>query len=512
MINFNILIFLMQKFVFFVLLPFIVSYHRFEPFSIFSSRNNFTKSLFSHFSSFLTLTAEPPFKCIVTDKISANATEIFTYNVSSLITSDYYLPFKFNFSSLLQNDLELHENTTSKILLSLSVLFELKNNLTQSFIEIKKLKNDTETELYRKYLKERINKSFLVHYIHNMPLSNHLSQMSWSQSHFDDYAISGMYTPKSNFLKMILSTLLKQFNSTLYETWLNSENTNLFFSIYQFVDSRGFFYNKKSYIIPFVDICGFSYEKKDKIYIEKSNDDNVIAVKSMSSYQIGEEFKFHFSDDLSNDNLVLNYGFIDANNTAHSFLINFDIDDPKLKFYKFLHWKQFNMNSVKLNDVDKLNAAFPLTKLSLSSDLISFVFLYSEFSRGDVRIKHNAELNKRFTAFFLYYSTIYKNVLGIVDNIQSVNGYIDELGEIQQKIEKNDKEIEGLNDKGIIDNFENLFYYNQQHDLLNQRNIHMFNLENLILLFKQEEFAYSEVISTQWNIINSKYIKGKYIR
>ena len=177
----------------------------------------------------------------------------------------------------------------------------------------------------------------------------------------------------------------------------------------------------------------------------------------MSSYQIGEEFKFHFTDDLSNDNLVLNYGFIDANNTAHSFLINFDIDDPKLKFYKFLHWKQFNMNSVKLNDVDKLNAAFPLTKLSLSSDLLSFVFLYSEFSRGDVRIKHNVELNKRFTAFFLYYSTIYKNVLGIVDNIQSVNGYIDELGEIQQKIERNDKEIEGLNDKGIIDNFENLF-------------------------------------------------------
>ena len=87
-----------------------------------------------------------------------------------------------------------------------------------------------------------------------------------------------------------------------------------------------------------------------------------------------------------------------------------------------------------------------------------------------------------------------------------------ELGEIQRKIEKNDEEIEGLNDKGIIDNFENLFYYNQQHDLLNQRNTHIFNLENLFILLKQKEFAYSEVIATQWNIINSKYIKGKYIR
>ena len=102
--------------------------------------------------------------------------------------------------------------------------------------------------------------------------------------------------------------------------------------------------------------------------------------------------------------------------------------------------------------------------------------------------------------------------MGIVDNIQSVNGYIEELGEIQRKIEKNDEEIEGLNDKGIIDNFENLFYYNQQHDLLNQRNTHIFNLENLFILLKQKEFAYSEVIATQWNIINSKYIKGKYIR
>ena len=93
-----------------------------------------------------------------------------------------------------------------------------------------------------------------------------------------------------------------------------------------------------------------------------------------------------------------------------------------------------------------------------------------------------------------------------------MNGYIEELGEIQRKIEKNDEEIEGLNDKGIIDNFENLFYYNQQHDLLNQRNTHIFNLENLFILLKQKEFAYREVIATQWNIINSKYIKGKYIR
>lgn len=502
----------MKIFLCLMILPFIASFHRFEPFSIFASRNNFTKSLFSHFSSFLTLTAEPPFKCIVTDKISANATEVFTYNASSLITSEYYLPFKYNFFSLLQNELELHENTTSKILLSLSVLFELKHNLTQSFLEIKKIKNDTETELYRRYLKERINKSFLVHYIHNMPLSSHLSQMSWSQSHFDDYGISGMYSPKSNFIKMIFSTLLKQFNSTLYETWLNSENSNLFFSIYQFVDARGFFYNKKSFVIPFVDICGFSYEKKDKIYIEKSDEENAIAVKSMSSYQIGEEFKFHFSDDLSNDNLILNYGFIDINNTAHSFLVNFDIDDPKLKFFKYLQRKQFNMNSVKLHDVDKLSVAFPLNFLSLSSDLLTFVFHYSEFTRGDVRIRHNVELVKRFTSFFLYYSTIHKNILGIVDNIQSVNGYIEELGEIQRKIEKNDEEIEGLNDKGIIDNFENLFYYNQQHDLLNQRNTHIFNLENLFILLKQKEFAYSEVIATQWNIINSKYIKGKYIR
>ena len=232
----------------------------------------------------------------------------------------------------------------------------------------------------------------------------------------------------------------------------------------------------------------------------------------MSSYQIGEEFKFHFSDDLSNDNLILNYGFIDINNTAHSFLVNFDIDDPKLKFFKYLQRKQFNMNSVKLHDVDKLSVAFPLNFLSLSSDLLTFVFHYSEFTRGDVRIRHNVELVKRFTSFFLYYSTIHKNILGIVDNIQSVNGYIEELGEIQRKIEKNDEEIEGLNDKGIIDNFENLFYYNQQHDLLNQRNTHIFNLENLFILLKQKEFAYSEVIATQWNIINSKYIKGKYIR
>ena len=120
----------MKIFLCLMILPFIASFHRFEPFSIFASRNNFTKSLFSHFSSFLTLTAEPPFKCIVTDKISANATEVFTYNASSLITSEYYLPFKYNFFSLLQNELELHENTTSKILLSLSVLFELKHNLT----------------------------------------------------------------------------------------------------------------------------------------------------------------------------------------------------------------------------------------------------------------------------------------------------------------------------------------------------------------------------------------------
>ena len=494
-------------------------HHRFEPFALFKSRNNFTHSLFSSLTKYLTLSDVPPYKCIVKKKIDAHITDIFTYDKTSFISSDYYLPFKSNISSLLLNELELHLNTTNKFILALNVLFELKNNITQTFITLKRTKNDTEIELYRNFLRERINNKFIVNYIHNMPLSSHLNQMSWTSSHFEEYKISGMYSPKTNFVKMVYNDLIINGNKReddLFSQWLNSANTNLFLSIYQFIDSKGFILkNDVYYIFPFIDICGFSYDKKKKIYVEEEKSNTKYNIKSFSSYQVGEEFKFPYSYDLSNDNLILNYGFIDFNNTEHSYIFHFEIDDYKLKFYRFINWKKFNMNLVKIQDSDQISATFPLSFEYINSDLLQFVFLYSEFVNENVKVKYNKSLMKKYSAYFLYYSTIYKNVLTIIDlipNEKNLMKYIGELGNLERKIDELDSEISKLNDKGIIDNFENLYFYNQLHETLNQKNIMLFNLENLNILFKHENYVYDEIIKNQWEIINSGAIKGKYVK
>jgi len=74
-----------------------------------------------------------------------------------------------------------------------------------------------------------------------------------------------------------------------------------------------------------------------------------------------------------------------------------------------------------------------------------------------------------------------------------------------------DEEIAKLDNGTIISHFENLYYYNHLHEVLNTRNIHIFNLENLLILFNHMNYLYEDLISYQWKEIINQRLINKYI-
>ena len=501
--------------------PLIKNFHRFEPYQIFNNRNKFILKNFNSFSEYIEAKLEnKEIKCIVKKEIPKSHTKIFSFNKNFILSSEGYFPLKTNITDYLKYKLTLNNNYINNIALSLRILYELKGNLTYSFRDIK-INHKQEIEKFKKYLKERPDKPFIVQYIHNLPLSSYLNLMSWTNDNIIDYKLSGIISPSQNFIRTLYETFVEKYllDKTINH-WLNNENKNLFFSIYQYVNVYSKNINGNSVLIPYLDICK-NANGMSKLDFKFSNIKDAYEIYTNSSYNVGNEFRYRYNDDMSNDNFLLYYGFIIKKNTQHNFLFKFDVVDIKFNFYKFLVKNKFDMNFVKIINDNTISVTFPLNLLSLNENLFKFLLFYNDYettTTSPFKTNKERENYKFLKIYSLYFSTIYKNIISITDNMKTnfnqSDKYINYLLETQNttsEIKKMDEEIAKLDNGTIISHFENLYYYNHLHEVLNTRNIHIFNLENLLILFNHMNYLYEDLISYQWKEIINQRLINKYI-
>ena len=122
---------------------------------------------------------------------------------------------------------------------------------------------------------------------------------------------------------------------------------------------------------------------------------------------------------------------------------------------------------------------------------------------------------KTLGTYMRYYSTIFSHVKNIEENMKeylnvSISEYIKEIKKFEKEINDMEKNIEILDKGNIIDHFENLYYYNRLHELLNKKNIHIFNIENIKILMKHLKFVSQDIITIQYNVLNNSFLKDIY--
>ena len=489
----------------------------FEPYSLYKTRSLFISKHFPFFTSSLKYDISTS-KCIIINQIHSNSTILFEFNTSSiLLPNTSYYPFKSNISSFLSNDLSLPLTTTSKLTLALHILFELKNNITSTLTHLYKLNNKSELTLYRTYLHHRINNPFIINYIHNLPLSTSITYMSWSPEQLKDFQLSGTLQHNVDYIKTIYTTLYNKYNTSIFDTWLNEQNVNLFISIYHYIDTRSVLIEKEVLcLIPLLHFCNFDYESEN-LYNSTVNikvtERNTIQITTNKDYlQYGNEFKFLYTNDLNNDNLISKYGIVYINNKHHSYLFNYEIyDDNKYSFYKYLLRHKYN--NVKIVNDNKISIDFNINAALINKNLQTFITLYNDYE--DMNIKHKQHFTiQEFNIYFTYYVTMYQNMRVIIKGMEneSYETYLQEVMDFDNKIKENYKGVQQLDEKNIIEHFEHLYYYNQLYENLNKRNIHLFNLENVKVLLNQMEYTYEDIVRRQWDIITNKnFLFGKYV-
>ena len=542
------------------------TFHRFEPYNLYVSRREFILSNFHKFSKYITLKKPSSLKerleCIFKEDITddINKMPLFSYSSKDILNSNdenLYYPFRQNISNFLAKNLTLSFQTQKKLSLSLYILYELKGNLTQTLLSMNKQKEKQEINFFRNYLKYRPTNTFLINYIHNLPLSSMLNYYTWSLDEFYDYGLTGNMKPRAQLktLHNIYEKIKGLFeNNTIVNTWLNKENENVFYSIYHYVNVYSFEYSTNKnrdnddektlsiIIFPFIDICSNS---NDESLLKINNNNNEIynLLYMSNNNKIPKTknsvFRYKYNDNLSNDNSLLNYGYIIKNNINHKYLITMDLYDEKYEFYKFLTRKNYNMDNVHILDDDVISAKFELNIVSLNKNLLEFLFFFNEYDEikesevmlqkfntkkyryfeGTVNYMFKKALTKSeqktYGTYLRYYSTIYSHLKNIEDNMKeylnlTIPEYIKEINNFNKEIEKMDKNIEILDNGNIIDHFENLYYYNRLHELLNKKNIHLFNIENIKILMKHLKFVSNDILGLQWKVLNSTTLKEIY--
>ena len=538
--------------------------HRFEPYNIYITRREFILSNFDKFSKYITIkkpsSLNEKLECIYKDNIvNDNKEPLFSYSSKDIINSNdpnLYYPFKENISHYLSKNLTLSFQTQKKLFLSLYILYELKGNLTQTLLLMNKQKEINELNFFRKYLKYRPTNTFLINYIHNLPLSSILNYYTWSLDEFYDYGLTGSMKPRAQLktLHGIYEKIHALFiNNTIMNFWLNKENENVFYSIYHYVNVYSFEYSTNQnrdndddkslsiIIFPFIDICSNSNEEP---LLKINNNNNIYNLFFMTtnvkhSKTKNNIFKYKYNENLSNDNLLLNYGISLKNNLNHKYLITMDLYDEKYEFYKFLTRKSFNMDNIHILEEDIITAKFELNSVNLNKNLLEFLFFFNEFDEikesevmvhkfntkkyryyeGTVNYMFKKSLSKNeqktYGTYIRYYSTIYSHLKNIEDNMKeylnkTIPDYIKEINAFNKEIENMDKNIEMLDSGNIIDHFENLYYYNRLHELLNKKNIHLFNIENIKILMKHLKFVSHDILSIQWRALNNTALREVY--
>ena len=541
-------------------------FHRFEPYNIYIARREFILSNFDKFSKYITIkspsSSKEKLECIYKNDINIdNKSPLFSYSSKDILNSNdenLYFPFRQNISTYLSKNLTLSFQTQKKLFLSLYILYELKGNLTQTLYLMNKQKLSNELNYFRTYLKYRPTNTFLINYIHNLPLSSILSYYTWSLDEFYDYGLTGNMKPRAQLktLHNIYEKIKGLFiNNTIINDWLNKENENVFYSIYHYINVYSFEYstNKNKdkddddkslsiLIFPFIDVCSHSNEEPilkininndiyNLFFIPSNNNDNQRNKNSI--------FKYKYNENLSNDNLLLNYGLIIKNNKYHNYLITMDLYDEQYEFYKFLTRKNFKMDNVHILEEDIITAKFELNIMSLNKNLLEFLFLFNEYDEikesevmlhkfntkkyryyeGTVNYMLKKTLSKQeqktYGTYLRYYSTIYSHLKNIEDNMKeylniTIPDYIKEINLFNKEMENMDRNIEILDNGNIIDHFENLYYYNRLHELLNKKNIHLFNIENIKIIMKHLKFVSQDILGLQWKALNSTGLKEIY--
>ena len=538
------------------------TFHRFEPYNLYIARREFILSNFNKFSNYITIkkpsSLNEKLECIFKDDVNNNS-PLFSYSSKDILNSNdenVYYPFKNIIINYLSKNLTLSFQTQKKLSLSLYVLYELKGNLTQTLYSMNIQKESEELKLFRKYLKYRPTNTFLINYIHHLPLSSILNYYTWSLDEFYDYGLTGNMKPRvqlktlHNIYEKIKGIFI---NNTIVNNWLNKENENVFYSIYHYINVYSFEYSTNKnrdddddktlsiIIFPFVDICRNSNEEP-LLKVHNNNDIyNLLFMSSNNNIPKTKNsiFQYKYNENLSNDNLLLNYGFIIKNNVNHNYLITMDLYDEKYEFYKFLTRKNFQMDNIHILEDDIITAKFELNILSLNKNLLEFLFFFNEFDEikesevmmykfntkkyryfeGTVNYMFKKALSKNdiktYGTYLRYYSTIYSHLKNIEDNMKeylnlTIPNYIKEINLFNKEIENMDRNIEMLDKGNIIEHFENLYYYNRLHELLNKKNIHLFNIENIKILMKHLKFVSQDIIALQWKALNSSFIKEIY--
>ena len=538
------------------------TFHRFEPYNLYIARREFILSNFNKFSNYITIkkpsSLNEKLECIFKDDVNNNS-PLFSYSSKDILNSNdenIYYPFKNIIINYLSKNLTLSFQTQKKLSLSLYVLYELKGNLTQTLYSMNIQKESEELKLFRKYLKYRPTNTFLINYIHHLPLSSILNYYTWSLDEFYDYGLTGNMKPRvqlktlHNIYEKIKGIFI---NNTIVNNWLNKENENVFYSIYHYINVYSFEYSTNKnrdddddktlsiIIFPFVDICRNSNEEP-LLKVHNNNDIyNLLFMSSNNNIPKTKNsiFQYKYNENLSNDNLLLNYGFIIKNNVNHNYLITMDLYDEKYEFYKFLTRKNFQMDNIHILEDDIITAKFELNILSLNKNLLEFLFFFNEFDEikesevmmykfntkkyryfeGTVNYMFKKALSKNdiktYGTYLRYYSTIYSHLKNIEDNMKeylnlTIPNYIKEINLFNKEIENMDRNIEMLDKGNIIEHFENLYYYNRLHELLNKKNIHLFNIENIKILMKHLKFVSQDIIALQWKALNSSFIKEIY--
>lgn len=544
----------------FLIVSFCLNY-RLEPINMFKSRETFYKENFNKFTNNLEfkLSKEKGFFCSV--KNSSNGInqgeEIFSLPLNYTYSTFENFPLKEKiFEVITENEIiKSSLNLTGNILLTTRILFDLKANVTETFIFMKKYENSASNSYYinfndyKNYLKSR--NDFFLNFLKNLPLANIFGQTSWSEDDIQTYELTGFLPVFKNRLVEIYNSIKETMKNDkllneFTKNWFNDGNLSYFLSIYGYVISRSFKINIKDLqpelnlnsinkeldsfggriLIPFIDLCNHYHPKIDSndkaklknIKIIFKND--TVNILALSSYQPNEEFNFSYSSLLTNDYLLLNYGFIINNNPFQEFVFRFDIDDPKFKFYRRLQENEFNLNQIAVIDNEKLAVHFPLLFGKVSPQLVQFIKLFLEINNYFENEKHekikilkklknsfNEEKLKLLKNYMVYYSTIDKNIKSLFESLndKSVDGFYEKITESENKKNKlidiiNQNTENFLKSRNITtpqaldDDIQNLFYFKTLQSYIKRNMILNFNFENLKIMYSHYDMALKKMI------------------
>lgn len=382
--------------------------------------------------------------------------------------------------------------------------------------------------------------------------------------------------------------------------WFNVKNLYVFKSAYAFVSSRSFKHNLSNYIdnsnnhenrklnedianniikqsklnynnnstislydadvpylLPSIDLCNHYHPKLinanlsninnynnsilniKQIKVKSDNTNNKYIVSALNSYNSQEEFSFTYSKILTNDYLLLNYGFVIQNNEFQEYIFRFDLEDTNKKLFFKLKENKFNMDLVTIKksnltfheenaDITNttnnyiLSIHFSLNNNELNEELYRFIELYvndnnlfnytnTKYTSNKVFQSLNNSIMLKIYNMIIYYRAIEKNIRDIFDSnlsikaknmttlINEINENINTIEELQIKIDKDENTISSNNNK----------LFNELDLLIKTNNILIFHKENIKILMSHQIKILDIILSYYLEMINKSYLKEK---